>query len=89
MKGNIGIFDRSWYSRATIGCLSKEKSKEKNGKLLTKTSRNRCQWDDNKIAVDEMLQKTSTINDPWIVVEANDKRCSIIKVMKTTVEALE
>ncbi|MCO5382422.1 MAG: hypothetical protein NHB15_10340 [Methanosarcina barkeri] len=41
------------------------------------------------MAVDEMLQKTSTTNAKWIVVESNDKQYSRIKVLKTTVEALE
>jgi AMP-polyphosphate phosphotransferase len=36
VKGKIGIFDRSWYSRAIIECLGKEKSEEKMEKCLGK-----------------------------------------------------
>ena len=36
-----------------------------------------------------MLQKTSTVNAQWIVVESNDKRYSRMKIMKTVTEALE
>jgi len=61
----------------------------KKWKITDEDWRNRSRWDDYKIAVNEMLQKTSTINGPWIVVEANDKRYYRIKVMKTIVEALE
>jgi AMP-polyphosphate phosphotransferase len=62
---------------------------DKKWKITDEDWRNRSRWDEYKIAVDEMLQKTSTINAPWIVVESNDKRYSRIKVMKTIAEALE
>ncbi len=45
--------------------------------------------EDYKIAVDEMLQKTSTINAQWVIVESNDKRYSRIKVLRSIVEAIE
>lgn len=47
------------------------------------------QMEDYKIAVDEMLQKTSTINAQWVIVESNDKRYSRIKVLRSIVEAIE
>ena len=34
VRGKIAIFDRSWYSRAIIECLGKEKSEEEMGKSL-------------------------------------------------------
>ena len=33
VRGKIAIFDRSWYSRAIIECLGKEKSRKKNGTM--------------------------------------------------------
>jgi polyphosphate kinase 2 (PPK2 family) len=36
-----------------------------------------------------MLQRTSTINAQWIIVESNDKRYSRIKFLKSVAEALE
>ncbi|WP_279385078.1 hypothetical protein [Methanosarcina barkeri] len=36
-----------------------------------------------------MLQKTSTINAQWVIVESNDKRYSRIKVLRSIVEAIE
>ena len=36
-----------------------------------------------------MLQKTSTINAQWTVVESNDKHYSRIKILKTVTETLE
>jgi polyphosphate:AMP phosphotransferase len=68
---------------------SRQVDPEKKWKITTEDWRNRGRWDDYKIAVDEMLLKTSTTNAPWIVVESNDKRYSRIKVLKTAAEALE
>ena len=62
---------------------------EKKWKITAEDWRNRGRWDDYKIAAEEMLQKTSTTNAQWIIVESNDKRYSRIKVLKSTTEALE
>ncbi|KKH91546.1 hypothetical protein DU79_04905 [Methanosarcina mazei] len=62
---------------------------EKRWKITEDDWRNRNRWDDYEIAVNEMLQKTSTLGAPWIVVESNDKRYSRIKVLKTVAEAIE
>lgn len=62
---------------------------EKKWKITAEDWRNRSRWEDYKIAAEEMLQKTSTTNARWIVVESNDKRYSRIKVLKTTTEVLE
>lgn len=62
---------------------------EKKWKITAEDWRNRSRWEDYKIAANEMLQKTSTTNARWIVVESNDKRYSRIKVLKTTTEVLE
>lgn len=68
---------------------SRQYDPEKKWKITADDWRNRSRWEDYKIAVDEMLQKTSTTNAKWIIVESNDKQYSRIKVLKTTVEALE
>jgi len=62
---------------------------KKTWKITAEDWRNRSRWDDYKIAADEMLQKTSTTNSRWIIVESNDKRYSRIKVLKTVVEIIE
>lgn len=62
---------------------------EKRWKITEDDWRNRNRWDDYEIAVNEMLQKTSTLGAPWIVVESNDKRYSRIKVLKAVAEAVE
>jgi polyphosphate:AMP phosphotransferase len=62
---------------------------DKRWKITEEDWRNRDRWDDYKTAADEMLQKTSTITAPWIVVESRDKRYSKIKVLKTVAETVE
>ncbi|MGB9940511.1 polyphosphate:AMP phosphotransferase [Methanosarcina sp.] len=68
---------------------SRQLDPEKKWKITTEDWRNRGRWEDYRIAADEMLQKTSTTNARWTVVESNDKRYSRIKVLKTVAEALE
>jgi polyphosphate kinase 2 (PPK2 family) len=36
-----------------------------------------------------MLQKTSTRNAPWYIIESNDKKYARIKTLKIIVKALE
>nr|WP_269851636.1 hypothetical protein [Methanosarcina horonobensis] len=62
---------------------------EKRWKITEDDWRNRNRWEDYKIAADEMLQKTSTLGAPWIIIESRDKRYSRVKVLKTTAETLE
>jgi polyphosphate kinase 2 (PPK2 family) len=40
-------------------------------------------WDDYEKAVDDILLKTSTLNAPWVIVEANDKYWARVKTLKT------
>ena len=68
---------------------SRQNDPEKSWKITDEDWRNRSKWEEYNIAVDEMLQKTSTINAQWTVVESNDKRYSRIKILKTITEALE
>ena len=62
---------------------SRQNDPEKNWKITEDDWRNRNKWDDYKVAVDEMLQKTSTTGAPWIIIESRDKRYSRAKVLKT------
>ena len=36
-----------------------------------------------------MLQKTSTKNAPWYIIESNDKKYARIKALKIVIDALE
>jgi polyphosphate:AMP phosphotransferase len=61
----------------------------KRWKLTPEDWRNRENWDDYEIAVNDMVQHTSTRAAPWILVEGNDKLYARIKVLKTLCRKLE
>ncbi|MEJ6951341.1 phosphate--AMP phosphotransferase [Natronospora cellulosivora (SeqCode)] len=61
----------------------------KRWKLTEEDWRNREKWDQYKIAIDEMIDRTSTKIAPWTIVEANSKHYARIKVMETIIARLE
>ena len=62
---------------------------EKQWKITEEDWRNREKWPQYEAAIDEMLQKTSTENAPWYIIESNDKKYARIKVLRILIEALE
>jgi polyphosphate kinase 2 (PPK2 family) len=50
--------------------------------------RNRDKWDLYHDAIGDMLDRTSTPNAPWVVVEAQDKRWARVRILETLVERL-
>ena len=62
---------------------------EKQWKITEEDWRNREKWPEYEVAVDEMLQKTSTKNAPWFIIESNDKLYARIKTLKIIVHELE
>jgi polyphosphate kinase 2 (PPK2 family) len=61
----------------------------KQWKITEEDWRNREKWKRYKVAVVDMLQKTSTTYAPWTILEANCKRHARIKALKTVAHALE
>lgn len=61
----------------------------KQWKLTEEDWRNRERWDEYELAVNEMVERTSTKPAPWILVEGNDKRYARIRVLEAVCEALE
>ena len=61
----------------------------KQWKITDEDWRNREKWDAYVLAVNEMLEKTSTKDAPWIVVEGNSKWYARIKVLETVADAME
>ena len=51
--------------------------------------RNRGKWDAYQAAAVDLIEKTSTPDAPWTLVEAEDKRWARLKVMKTVADRLE
>jgi len=61
----------------------------KSWKITEEDWRNREKWDSYKVAVDEMLIRTSTTYAPWNIVESNSKYYARIKTLKTIIDAIE
>lgn len=58
-------------------------------KLTAEDWRNRGRWDAYQAAACDMIEKTSTTEAPWVLVEANNKEYARLKVLKTIVHHLE
>ena len=67
----------------------RQNTPEKQWKLTEEDWRNREKWPQYEEAIDEMLQKTSTENAPWYIIESNDKKYARIKTLKIVIDALE
>lgn len=61
----------------------------KQHKITEEDWRNRERWGDYEIAVEDMIERTSTEIAPWTLVEANDKNHARVKVLRTVADALE
>ena len=67
----------------------RQNTPEKAWKLTEEDWRNREKWPLYEDAVNEMLQKTSTKNAPWYIIESNDKKYARIRTLKIVIKALE
>jgi polyphosphate kinase 2 (PPK2 family) len=68
---------------------AREEETHKRWKITPEDWKNREKWDAYKVAVDEMLWRTSTPHAPWTIVESNSKWYARVKVLKTVVGGLE
>jgi polyphosphate:AMP phosphotransferase len=87
------VLQKYWLHITKEKQLARFKEREqiphKRWKLTEEDWRNRDKWDDYELAVNDMVQRTSTRIAPWILVESNDKRFARIKVLKTLCKKLE
>ena len=58
-------------------------------KITEEDWRNRDKWDAYQRAICDMVDRTSTGNAPWTLVEANDKNYARVKILRTLCERLE
>lgn len=68
---------------------AREQSTYKRWKLTDEDWRNRKQWAAYEVAVNDMVERTSTRDAPWTLVEANDKHFARLKVLETVCDRLE
>lgn len=57
-------------------------------KITDEDWRNREKWDGYQTAAAQMIDRTSTEFAPWTIIEANDKRHSRVKVIRTLCETM-
>ncbi len=61
----------------------------KSFKITEEDWRNRGKWDAYQSSAVEMIEKTSTPDAPWTLVEAEDKKWARLKVVKAVADRLE
>ena len=61
----------------------------KRWKLTDEDWRNRERWDEYDLAVNDMVEHTSTTLAPWTLIEGNDKPFARVKVLKTVCERIK
>jgi len=67
----------------------RQKIEYKQWKITDEDWRNRERWDLYETAVQDMVERTSTGDAPWTLVEGNSKRHARLKVLRTVANALE
>jgi polyphosphate kinase 2 (PPK2 family) len=67
----------------------REATPHKQWKLTPEDWRNRDRWQAYEDAVNDMIERTSTRDAPWTLVEANDKSYARLKVLETMCDRLE
>ena len=68
---------------------AREETPYKNWKLTDEDWRNRERWDEYELAVNDIVERTSTQSAPWTLLEGNDKRYARIKILSTLCDRLE
>ncbi len=66
----------------------REQTPYKQYKITAEDYRNRERWDDYVQAVDDMVARTSTVDAPWHIIPANDKRHARLEVLSQVAKAL-
>ena len=61
----------------------------KQHKITDEDWRNRDRWDAYKLAINDMVARTSTHAAPWTLVAGNDKRFARLQVLRTFCERLQ
>ena len=82
-----------WLQISQAEQLERFKAREqvefKRFKITEEDWRNRDKWDAYQQAICDMVERTSTGNAPWTLVEANDKNYARIKILRTLCERLQ
>jgi len=93
LHGNGAVVLKFWLAISKDEQLERFKAREETGfkrfKITDEDWRNRDRWDDYRLAVSDMIDRTSTSRVPWTLVEANNKYYARLKVLQTVCDAVE
>ena len=93
LSENGAVVLKFWLAISNEEQMARFKLREETGfkrfKITEEDWRNREKWDAYKLAVSDMVDRTSTSKVPWTLVEANNKYYARIKVLSTICDALE
>jgi polyphosphate:AMP phosphotransferase len=67
----------------------RESIPHKQWKLTNEDWRNRERWGDYELAVNDMIERTSTQDAPWTIIEGNDKAFARVKVLETACRQIQ
>lgn len=88
-----GIVVKFWLAISSAEQLRRFEERQdvayKQFKITQEDWRNRQKWPEYAVAVNDMVDRTSTLAAPWTLVEAEDKRFARVKVLETVVKRLE
>jgi polyphosphate:AMP phosphotransferase len=86
------IMFKFWLQISQEEQLARFKAREeipyKQHKITEEDWRNREKWENYKLAVNEMVIRTSTEYAPWTLIAGNDKKFARIEVLKTVCDRL-
>lgn len=67
----------------------RENTPSKNWKITSEDWRNRAKWNEYNVAINEMIEKTSTEFVPWNIVPSNDKLFSRIYALNIVIKTIK
>lgn len=67
---------------------ARQKTPHKKWKITDEDWRNREKWDAYWLAVSDMIERTSTVQAPWTIVEADDKYYARVKALQVVADRI-
>lgn len=67
----------------------KDREENKPYKITDEDWRNREKWPAYRLAIDEMLARTDTVDAPWVKIPGEDKRYARVEVLKDFIDRAE
>ncbi|WP_419465948.1 polyphosphate kinase 2 family protein [Bacillus spongiae] len=93
LSGRNYIVMKFWFHISREEQIKRFKERQedplKHWKITEEDWRNRDKWNEYEVAVEEMLDRTSTKASPWNVIEGEDKRFARIKCLRLITERIE